>query len=332
MQRNKRSRNLVLAAAIGATLLPYGKLPGFALAFTPDGNEGDTTPGSGGDDTVAGDGGAPRLTGPKPKRTYTETEFVGVVRQRDRSKEAFKALLRSLGRDPEAVEIVETGDPDEPFRVEGEEIDELRELASKAAGEAATPKSAEAKRRIEEQRRKRIVGPVQRKLDAANRRNAALVSWIQENAVAAPLRLACRDEEIVDDDDGQFADVVELLSKRFVVRVDLDEDDPTSDVVVTLDTVDGEGQPIRGADGEPLTPREMVADLAKKKPKFRKSGFRPGTGAGGHVAAARAAGANGNGNGSNHGNRPAPRGGENPTVKKAAANYYGVPESTFDQR
>jgi hypothetical protein len=243
------------------------------LFDTPDDDPNDGGPGAGGAGGAGGGGGgtpkpADPPSDPPPVKTYTVKEFKDVTKERDRAKQKTRALLSVLGvANPDEVSIRFTDDPDQPVVVEG--LDEITELIERGRNAAQDANPAE-RRRQQAQFRQRIETPLKKEI-------AALKKWVEENAVIEPIRRACRNQHIVDDDGGQFADVVQLLRPRMPVRVEFDGDHAS----VFIDSINEQGDPLRTGDDEPFDAEMMVAELAKRKPKFKQADYRPGPGAGG---------------------------------------------------
>jgi hypothetical protein len=295
---NRLSRKTRFASLFAAAMLalPFATAPRFACHYEGEGEgtgggaggtAGAGGTGDGGGAGGTGDGGGTGAPAAKPKKTYGEQEFSSVTRARDAAKKRLNALIKSLGRDPEDVTFVETGDPENPFTVEG--IEDVIDAASKAGGDS------EAKKRADADKKRRLLAPVEKKLRVAEKKSEALVNWIQRNAIVAPIRAACIAEKIVDDDGGQFSDVVALLKPRFKTTVIIDDDDATVPASVDiLAMAEDSEDAIDGATGDPWQDaRKMVAELARKRPKFKQSEFRRGPGAGGQNAGGAGAGGRG---------------------------------------
>lgn len=234
-----------------------------------------TLPGDGGGDTLPANGGGGNPN-PAPK-TYSQREFTGITRDRDRLKKQFKAIARSLGLDPEELEFVESDDPENPLEVTGEGWDEIVSAIEKAKGE---PKDGPAKKAAEEQKKKRLTRPLEQKIARLEAERKALQTWIERNSVVASIRLAAANEHAVDDDGGMFSDIVGLIRPRMPVSVQYDAD--TNEAEVFFSARNEDGTDVEGATGDPQKDaQKLVADLLAKKPKFKNANFRPGPGAGG---------------------------------------------------
>lgn len=259
---NRRTRSAIFSAC-------FLSVPSFALFHhTPDG-DGAGGAGATTDDGGAGGSAAPTVTQQQPPaKTYDQATFNKVKGARDRLKRELKAVLKALNVDPEQVQFVETTDPQNPVAIEGldEVITKLQSSGGMTQAEIDSLKSAAR-------------ASVQRKLDVESKKVAALVDWIKQNGVVAPIQQACTLEGAIDDDDGKFSDIVMQLQGRMPVSVDYDED--SKQAVVTITTLDDDGEPLVKADGSPMTPRDLVADLLKRKPKYRAAEYRGGPGAGG---------------------------------------------------
>lgn len=232
---------------------------------------GDTTPGGAGGDTLQGGagGGAPRRT---------PGEIAAIAKQRDKAKGAYRATLRALGIDPDEVEIVETGDPNDPYRINGlEDVAEIVRASRDTAG-AGDDDGGRPKDQKEIARRKRLTAPLEKRIKGLEREKTALIKFIRDNFVRTEIRSAARELHAVDDDGGAFADIVDLTEKRFKIDVEIDDDSHEARAMIT--TLDDLGEPATDDLGNALSPKAIVADLLKRKPKFRESNFVPGSGAG----------------------------------------------------
>jgi hypothetical protein len=268
--RTSRFFNPYLFAAMSA--LALGTPPRHAFAF--EGND-DTTPGGAGGDTTPGGAGGGGDPPARRVKTYDQNEFNAVTRARDKAKKSLHALIRTLGKEPDEVTIVETDDPENPFTIEG--LEDVVDALQKNGGDS------EAKKRASAEAKNRLTRPLQRKIEAGVKREKALIAFIEKNMIVAPIRAACAAENIVDDDDGKYSDVVSLLKSRFKTNVYIDEDDRDASATVEVTALaEDSDQPIDNATGDPWEDaRKLVRELASKKPKFRKSEFRGGPGAGG---------------------------------------------------
>jgi hypothetical protein len=260
----RKRKNLLRGFSFG-----FFDLAAFALC-TVDPNA-PTIPAGDGDDTLTGGGGG------IPPRTYSAGEVAAITKERTKYRKQMKSLAKSLGIDPESLEFVETNDPENPYEVQGEAFEELREAAEKMR---SAPGDTGAKKRDLEEKKRRIQLPIIRERDAARAERDALKKWVQSNAVGAPIRLACRESNAIDDDGGKFQDIVNLLSPRMPVNVSWDEDDRTA--TVSIPVLDENGDPLANATGDPMRDAKiLVDDLLKRKPKYKQANFRPGPGAGG---------------------------------------------------
>lgn len=223
------------------------------------------------------------------------------LRERKKARGAFRALISLLGFDPEKVKIVNTGDPSNPYRIEGAPDIESRLAIARAAGGATNGNGPRGKGipTVE-------VATLNAQVASLRNQVNALVVYIKRTAVVEPIRAACVRHHAIDDDAGAFDDVVTQIAPRFKVDVDFDSEDANSVPEVRVYAVDGNGAPlIDSTTTQPATPDSLVAEFLGKRPKYRQANFRGGPGAGGSRVGIdkrspglqTAAPVNGNGNG-----------------------------------
>jgi len=277
----RTSRFAILFSAIAGFDFGLGGPGGHGVFFAEDPDAG----GGPGGTPPTPPTGAPVNTPPPPtpgtpppptKKTYTKVEFDHATSERDRERKLRRKVLQILGVDADDLDI-EWGEDGEPV------ITGLEDLQSKlTAGVSATDPAAQ------EAARKKIVKPLEKQIAALTNENKALRQLVEDVAIVQPLREAARLEQAVDDDGGQFTDLVELLRKRFRPVIVVDQ--ATQRATCEIQTLDAEGKELHDADGDPLKPRDVVKGFLDAKPKYRSASYRPGPGAGG-------AGSNGNAGG-----------------------------------
>jgi hypothetical protein len=162
----------------------------------------------------------------------------------ERNKAAVRLLAQQIGLDPDKIKAVPTGDPSNPYRLEGisdllpsaEDIEwdtKEKELTSKLDAEAAAAKAAKDKE------------------------IAARGKWVETNALTSELRQAFSKANAVDTTgDKSFADLIELTRDR--VKVTHAVDPVTGKLAVQTDAVN--------AAGKPCTVPEMVAEWLSTRP------------------------------------------------------------------
>jgi hypothetical protein len=235
----------------------------FLTLDAPDngnGNGGGTN--AGGGSSAAGtegetdnDGETERVNDNPPVAAHPQidpTKFHSAVKRRQKASFLAKAIAHKAGISLDDVQVIETGDKANPFKIIGLEDDAE---SNSVAGKPNKPRSNPQVERLKRER-------------------SALIDWIRTNVVASRIRTACAKHGAVDDDGGMYEDIVNLILPKFVCNVDFEEGAAQPEVITYA--VDAVGEPIEGA-----TEESLVAELLKRKPKFRKPDFRPGTGAGG---------------------------------------------------
>lgn len=278
--------------------------------------------GAGGGGTGSGGAGGAGGAGNGENR-----EVVDARRARDRAKGAYRAILSRLGIDPTDVKIVETGDANNPFEVEGiddDVADQIRELLGNREDDDDEKNNGKKKGDADEQKKKRIVRPYEKKIEKLQKTVNALTQWVEENAIVAPIRDAARKHGAVDDDGGKFNDIVRLLKPQLKPTVVFNDDDEDHPVSVVIKAFDEFGDELIDDAGNHRTADWLVSDLLNRRPKFKQSNFVPGPGAGGH----RVGGGN-NGGGSRNNNGGVVAGRKTTDVKPevktktAVAGFFG---------
>jgi hypothetical protein len=236
-----------------------------------------------GDDGTGGTNGGtvtPTVT-PTPTVAPTVTidpeRYGQAMKERKKAKSALRALVQGLGGDPDKIKLVSTGDPANPVRIEGIDDLDTRLAAGRAmAGVGGSGKSKGGQNNVD-------VATLTAQVAAYKRQVAALMAYIGRIAVVEPIRAECVRQHAIDDENGEFSDIVSALAPRFKQEIEFDTDDADAEPEVRIYPVDSSGQPlINPATAKPFTVGEMVADLLKRKPKLQEQKFRPGPGAGGN--------------------------------------------------
>lgn len=175
----------------------------------------------------------------------------------------------------------------------------------------------------------------QAETDTLQRRVDSLIGYITRVAVVEPLRAGCREHGAIDDDNGQFGDIVNQLLPAWKTSVDFDDDaDDNAEPTVSVVATDSAGHPIiNRRTNKPITPSEMVAAFLDARPKYRASNVRGGPGAGGHRVGTAMGGpigaaATGRRNGQNVQTQPA--GAEDHTLSQVAGFFGTHPDFIRD--
>jgi hypothetical protein len=260
------------------------------ILFAPDGGEGGGGNG-GGTPPNPGNGGAGGAGDDDDKKR--------MIKARDTAKKEKLAIITALGLDPDDIEIVETGDSENPYQVKG--LESVQELLN--AG-----RTGKDKKKAGDDRERELQTAYQRKLETKtqeyNRREAGLRSMVNSFAITAPLREAAAAENAMDVDGpekGQYSDIVTALQGRLSAEIVFDEDTGKPSLKVVAKAEDG--TVLLDKDNKPATVRQLVKEYLDKRPHMRRSTFRPGPGVGG----------TGGANGSTH--KPGNAGGPSAAVK-----------------
>lgn len=261
MNRHNRLRlNLALA--------PFApRLGGLEICAFEAANNGSGDAGGGG----AGGGG----------EMIPKSEADKAFKARDKAKAQAMATVglfaQAMGIDPDEVRIEETGDKDNPYKLVGPNLEEL----SATLAEARKTKAGKGKW---EDREKELVETHGRKVATLTKNHqrelSARDAWIEQQAVIDPIRSACVAEKAIDDDEGQFSDIVALLRPR--VRVERSVDEESGNLNLKITVLGDDGKPMLDGKGNAATVRQLVADLLSKRPKYRQAQYRSGPGAGGN--------------------------------------------------
>jgi hypothetical protein len=248
-------------------------------------DENDTTGGGGGNDTVTGGGGGD--DDPPPVPTVPKSEADKAFRARDEAKKSFKAMIALLGYDPQHTKLTETGDPDNPYKVEVDGEDVTEELKGKRKGKKDN--SADELTKAEQKYKNRLAAAN----EAATKRESGLIRIIDQLAVLSPLRAALQANDAVDSGGpaGEYTDVVELARKSLRTTVNRDDDgqialDDEGNAAVTVTPMNPDGTPMVDAAGKAVSINEFVKKFLEKRPVFKKNRRPGGPGAGAsHVPA-----------------------------------------------
>jgi hypothetical protein len=210
-----------------------------------------------------------------------------LIRQRDRMKTEKGLIAKALGLDPADIKIVanDGDDKDEnPWKLEAPGIADIAEAVDAHRRKRTVSKTWEDRERELTTNQQR---QLERQTESSNKRIEARDRLIQTLAIKQPLIAACVAEGAIDsENDGEFSDVLQLVTKRLRYEiVEEDEDEETHEVAVTakLIPMNDDGTPmVDTKTGRPSTIRQLVADFLSKRPHFKRSGFMPGPGAGGY--------------------------------------------------
>lgn len=199
--------------------------------------------------------------GNPPARPQADPKVQNAIKRRKKASFLARAIADAAGIDIDELEVRETRDKNRPFEIVG--LNEQLEGKQRNSGDnsgAGKNKNQRTNPQVERLKRER----------------QALIEWIRQNVVAANIRAACVKHGAVDDDGGQFEDIVNLVLPQFVCNVEFEEGANAPEV--STYAVDSDGEPIPD-----VTEDQLVSDLLRRKPKFRKPDFRAGPGAGGNV-------------------------------------------------
>jgi hypothetical protein len=285
----RRTRNAIFSMLVSAVdaVAAFRLAPFDPLGFNPRGlglygaeAGADTTQGGGGADTTGGG----EQDDPPPVPMVPKSEATAAFQARDAAKKALKATVALLGYDPQHTKVVETGDADNPWRVEldGEDITEefkgKKRPAKSQTGDEL--KAAEAKYKS----RLAAVGA------EYSKREAGLIRIIDQLAVLTPLRAACAANDALDSGGqaGEYADVVELARKSLRTEVSRDDEgqivlDDAGNPTITVTPMNADGTPmVETTTGKPVAIGEFVKRFLDKRPAFKRNKRPGGPGAGGN--------------------------------------------------
>lgn len=205
---------------------------------------------------------------------------------RDAAKAEARAFASAFGLDPDAVKVVKTDDPENPYKLEGDGVDEaLQALAAAKAG-----KQKKVKWEDEE---KALTGKFTKQLQTAAQKHqqerTELESLLRSELTVPALRAAFAQEGAIDHDGkGSYADLIELTKGR--VKVDIAPDE-AGKFKVTITPLNADGTPLLDPKTqEPVGLRQLAANFLAERPHMRSANFRRGPGAGGRGAGAASAG------------------------------------------
>jgi hypothetical protein len=213
------------------------------------------------DDDVRAAGGAAGA-GAAPPPNPLQRKLNDAIRRRKKGNAIIHALCERLGIDPDELEARPTNDPDNPYQIVG--LDDATPPTTGQRGGRAEPARP---------------GKPSAKLVRLERENAALRDFVTGTIVADRIRSACVKHNAIDDDNGQFSDIVAQVLPK--MRTDFVQDDDTGRITVTTYAADASGEMLYDGRGEPHSEETLVVQLLNAKPKYRHSTYRPGTGAGG---------------------------------------------------
>lgn len=255
---------------------------GFSTIHFEPGDGGDgggTSAGAGAGAGTAGGGGTPPpKKDPPADDTIPRSEATKAFKDRDKAKAGIKLFAKTLGIDPDDVEIEPTDDKENPYKLVAPGLDDIATIVADAKkNKRGTVKWEDRETELNTAHQKKLQKAVGEKQTEVESRD----NWIKGAAVVDPIRAACVAEKAIDDDGtGNFDDIVALLTPR--VRVDTKTDEETKQLKVIVTPIGEDGLPMTDKDGKPVAVRQLVADFLTKRPKYRQSGFRPGPGAGGY--------------------------------------------------
>jgi hypothetical protein len=290
MRRNKNAILSMLFAAADAVGFLHrrrifdasGFIPNLEPAYGLYGAEagGDTATGAGGADTLQGDGG----NNPPPVPTVPKSEADRAFQARDAAKKALKGAVAMLGYDPAHTKFVETGDSENPWRVEVDGEDVTEEFKGKK--KQSKNQGAEALAAAEKTYKTRLTNQAAE----YTKREAALIRLIDQMAVLTPLRAAFAANDGVDSGGaaGEYTDLVEISRKSLRTEIARDDEgnislDEDGNATVTVTPLNADGTPmIDAATGKPVPINEFVKRFLDKRPTFKRNRRPGGAGAGGN--------------------------------------------------
>jgi hypothetical protein len=229
----------------------------------------------------------------------------------------------ALGIDPTStVKITETGDEENPFKVEVDGEDRTADIRGAIAGQAAKKTGGGKKLEDAENARKKA----EKLAGTAGKNAAALQKRLEAAEIVSPLRAAFAAVGAVDSggEPGTFADLIALARPFVRAQFASDEDtglfatDDSGAAKVSVYFVDEKGEKVTDAQGAPITAAKWVEKFLEKRPAFKAGGKARGPGAGGYGTGG--SGAAGGGNAADYG-------------RTAGAALFGVaPAGTNGQR
>lgn len=291
MRRNKMAICFMLSAAAEAVGFPLfsrrrlfdasGFIPSTEPAYGLYGAEG-------GGDTAAGGGGADTLQGnendPPPVPTVPKSEADRAFQARDAAKKSLKGAVSLLGYDPAHTKFFETGDAENPWRVEVDGEDVTEEFKGKK--KANKQQGADALAAAEKTYKTRLTNQAAE----YTKRETALIRLIDQMAVLTPLRAAFAANDGVDSGGaaGEYTDLVEISRKSLRTEIARDDEgnislDEDGNATVTVTPLNADGTPmIDTATGKPVPINEFGKRFLDKRPTFKRNRRPGGAGAGGN--------------------------------------------------
>lgn len=251
--------------------------------FFPDGEGGGTAGGSGdggaagAGESGGGDDGATKPPKKAPPDTVPRSEAQKAFKARDRAKAGIAQFAQTFGIEPDEVQIEDTGDADNPFKLT---FPGMEELKTQLADVRKAKKDGARKAGAWEERETELNAAHQRKVkgltDKADRRIAARDSWIRERAVESVLRDAATRAKVLPEG---IADAVKLASDRVKFESADDEESDDPHIKVNVSMLDADGTPML-VKGEPATVDQLMAEVLKARPYLVQAQYRNGPGAG----------------------------------------------------
>lgn len=242
-------------------------------------------------DPPAGGGATPPPVTPPPNPDLIpRAEARAAFAARDAAKAEVRALATAFGLDPDVVKIVKTEDAENPYKLEGDGVDEtLQAIAAARQGKRSKSKW--------EDEEKVLTTKFTRQLQTAAQKHqqerAELEALIRSELTVPALRAAFAQEGAIDHDGkGSYADLIELTKGR--VKVEIVADEATGKFRASVTPLNADGTPLLDPKTqEPVGLRQLAANFLGERPHMRAANFRRGPGAGGRGAGAANAGGSG---------------------------------------
>lgn len=219
-----------------------------------------------------------------------KSEAQKAFRSRDEAKTAVRLLASTFGLDPAEIRVVANpDDKDNPFKLEGDGLEEAATLMQQARTSAQQQRKS---RQSWDDREKELTGKLQKDLQgraaAWDQERGGLTQLLREQLTTPALRAAFAAEGAFDHDgSGSFEDLIALTKGRVKVDIQRDEHGGYRTDVTPLKE---DGTPLLDGSGKPATVRQLASDFLSKRPHFKDGRFRRGPGAGGAGAGATSAG------------------------------------------
>lgn len=273
-------------------------VPSLGIAF----ENGDGAGGGGGGNGGSGNGGGSNggagagSGGGNSGGGGSNAEVQRIARERDRIKTQANLLAQTLGIDPADIQLVETGDGENPWRIEAPGLADIAEVVK---SKRKPPKWEDRERELNTAHQRRVREMSESHTGEVSSRD----EFIRELAVIAQVRSACAAEKAVDpDSSGDYGDLVSLIAPR--IRTTIERNKETGKLAVVISPTNDDGTPMLDAKGNAVTVRQFVAAFLQKRPHFKQASFRSGPGAGGAGAgggqAKPGSGSNNSGNNGRH--------------------------------